>query len=168
MLVVAVAVLALAAGCGPRGPRDNRPPNRPPGPAAPNYAGTTITFWAWTYAPNGDEMVASVGFILTSLTADGNPATITRDDGTTQEAVFTEPAVLSPYGAEVTLGPGVAAVTFLLSATLPKGSTLECEVRDGPRTNPHAPVISGNAFRIASQENALPVANGTVLCSFPT
>jgi len=162
VLLAALAGLVLLAGCGPVG--TTPPPAPPPGP---DLEGETVTFWAWTYTGDGDETVATVGFTLSSLGVDGSPVTITRQDGTQQVAVFEEPAVLTPYPAEVTLGPGVAAVTFLLTATLPKGSVLSCEVRRGTRDNPHAPLISGNSTRLDAQTNVLPVANAAVSCRYP-
>jgi len=163
VLLAVLASAALLAACGPI----NTPP-QPDSPPVGVPAAQTITFFARALDGNGQDIYTqNIGYLVSAWDVELRPV-IFSDGNATVEVVSTFTTAYFSFDPV----PEIDRMTFTVSAAVPRGVTLLCEVRAGDDTQGAAQIAAGtppiSSDRAVSEPvGPLPIAYLNVNCAYP-
>lgn len=156
-------------GAAGRGPKDNRPPNRPAGPT-PVVDDGWVTFFAEVLDAAGVAVPDTESGTITAagLDADYQLVNDWTNADTGQPGVPVEMNASFPAAISIQPGPTTYLLSFTASAFLPTGWYLYCHVRRGKITKTQGNTVNGPPL---SDRKSLPAGPGlgasSVFCTYP-
>lgn len=163
----ALALVTLLA-CGPTGGGSTTP--AAPAPPRPD----TITFWVYAYSADKQEYMQNVGLTLNTLDANLQPVTITNHKtGQVTAGTQSNDSTHTPTYWQANLDdPAIATVELSISAIMPKGAYLVCEVHNGPAGTPPMPhqlatLMHTDTSEISTPSGVMSVATVLMSSTYP-